>query len=256
MRTRLIIGNWKMHGDVAGNARRLDHLSAHAPRGVQIAVCPPYPFLAQCADRLRGSGIAVGAQDVSAHPGGAHTGDVSASMLAEFDCRYVLAGHSERRIDHHESDATIAHKVALAVGAGLRPVVCVGETLAERDGGRTAPVVAGQLVGALAQLAPAQLERIVVAYEPVWAIGTGQTATPEMAQAVHAMIRARLAALDPAAAASVPLLYGGSMKPANAAALLAMPDIDGGLIGSASLEPQDFIAIARAAAGTQEAAVV
>jgi triosephosphate isomerase len=238
-----------MHGDFAGNARRLDHLAAHAPRGVHVAVCPPYPFLAQCADRLRGSGIAVGAQDVSAHPVGAHTGEVSASMLAELDCGYVLVGHSERRIDHHETDEVIAHKVALAVGAGLRPVVCVGETLAERDGGRTASVVTGQLAGALALLPPAQLARIVVAYEPVWAIGTGQTATPEMAQTVHAMIRARLAALDPAAAAGVPILYGGSMKPANAAALLAMPDIDGGLIGSASLDAQDFIAIAQAAAG-------
>lgn len=255
MRTRLVIGNWKMHGTLAANARHLDHVLKHAPRGVELALCAPYPFLAQCADKLRHSGIGVGAQDVSAHAVGAHTGEVSAAMLAEFHCQYVLVGHSERRAGHHESDDTIARKVALAVGAGLRPVICVGETLAQRDDGLTEAVIRGQIGGALALLTPAQLARVVVAYEPVWAIGTGHTATPAMAQQAHAAIRARLAEFNRAAAAIVPVLYGGSVKPGNAPALFAMPDIDGGLIGAASLDPHDFVAIAQYAARVAEPAM-
>jgi triosephosphate isomerase len=185
---------------------------------------------------------------VSAHDAGAYTGEVSAAMLKDFDCAYVIVGHSERRAYHGESDEMVGRKAARAVAAGLIPIVCVGETLAEREAGQTEQVVQRQLEAVLAQLAGNDLEKLVVAYEPVWAIGTGKTATPQMAQDVHAFLRGRIAARDPQAASGIQILYGGSMKPDNAAELLAMADIDGGLIGGAALKATDFLAIVRAAA--------
>lgn len=245
MRRKLVIGNWKMHGSLASNAELLAGLRAAEPFGCDTAVCPPYPYLAACVLALQGSRIALGAQDCSAHEQGAYTGEVSAAMLADLGCRYVIVGHSERRSLHGETDALVADKAKMALAKGLIPVVCVGETLAERQAGQTESVVKRQLsavIHALGSCTP----QIVVAYEPVWAIGTGQTATPEQAQAVHAVLRAQLAAATPHAQ-SMRILYGGSVKPDNAAALFRQPDIDGGLIGGASLKAADFIAICRAA---------
>ena len=237
-RTRLVAGNWKMHGSRETIRALLDAIVAgvDAP-GAQCAICPPFPYLAQVAERLRGTAIAWGAQNVAEHAQGAYTGEVSAAMLAEFGCRYVIVGHSERRQLYGETDAQVAAKFAAARKAGLTPILCVGETLAERDAVRTTEVVARQL-GAVAFTAG------VVAYEPVWAIGTGRNATPEQAQEVHAFLRERLPR-------DTPILYGGSVKPQNAAAIFAMPDVDGGLIGGASLVAADFLAILRAAAGAK-----
>jgi triosephosphate isomerase (TIM) len=207
-----------------------------------VPVCPPYPYLRQAQEALAGTPIAWGAQDVSEHAAGAYTGEVSAAMLVEFGCRFVLVGHSERRQYYGDTDAAVAAKAAAALGAGLTPIVCVGETLAEREAGSTDAVVLRQLdavLGVVGAAAP----KLVVAYEPVWAIGTGRTATTEQAQAVHALLRARLAR---GGAGDVPLLYGGSVKADNATALFAMPDIDGGLIGGASLKASEFLAIAGA----------
>ncbi|GIK87831.1 MAG: triosephosphate isomerase [Betaproteobacteria bacterium] len=244
MRGRLVVGNWKMNGDTASNARLLDAIArgwqAAADRG--LAVCVPFPYLAQARERLAGSAVAWGAQDVSEHPSGAHTGEVSAAMVAEFGSRYAIVGHSERRQAHGESDALVAAKAAAALAADLVPVVCVGETLAEREAGATSAVVTRQIDAVIAALGPA-LARCVVAYEPVWAIGTGRTATPEQAQEVHALLRRRLAA---AGAGSIALLYGGSVKAANAASLFGMPDVDGGLVGGASLDADEFLAIGAA----------
>lgn len=195
-----------------------------------------------------GSAVVLGAQDMSAHASGAFTGEVSAAMLQEFGVQYVILGHSERRAYHGESDAAVAAKTVAALKAGLVPVVCVGETLEQREAGQTNEIVGGQLDVVLAALSVEEAARIVVAYEPVWAIGTGKTATPEMAQEVHAMLRARLGAKSAEAAAKVRVLYGGSMKPDNAGQLLAMADIDGGLIGGAALKAADFLAIIKAAA--------
>jgi triosephosphate isomerase (TIM) len=233
-RTRLVAGNWKMHGSREANRALLDAIVAGAGNtAVQCVVCPPFPYLAQVAERLRGTRIAWGAQNVAEHAQGAYTGEVSAAMLAEFACRYAIVGHSERRSLYGETDAQAAAKFALARSAGLVPILCVGETLAEREAGRTEDVVARQL-GAV------QFDGGVLAYEPVWAIGTGRNATPEQAQAVHAFLRARLPK-------DTLILYGGSVKPQNAAAIFAMPDVDGGLIGGASLAAADFLAIVRAA---------
>ncbi len=244
MRGRLVVGNWKMNGDTASNARLLDAIArgwqAAADRG--LAVCVPFPYLAQARERLAGSAVAWGAQDVSEYPSGAHTGEVSAAMVAEFGSRYAIVGHSERRQAHGESDALVAAKAAAALAADLVPVVCVGETLAEREAGATSAVVTRQIDAVIAALGPA-LARCVVAYEPVWAIGTGRTATPEQAQEVHALLRRRLAA---AGAGSIALLYGGSVKAANAASLFGMPDVDGGLVGGASLDADEFLAIGAA----------
>jgi triosephosphate isomerase len=241
-RTRLVAGNWKMHGSRESIGALLDAVTAGADAaGVQCAVCPPYPYLAQVAERLRGTPIAWGAQNVAEHAQGAYTGEVSAAMLAEFGCRYVIVGHSERRQLYGETDAQVAAKFAAARTAGLTPILCVGETLAERDARRTTNVVARQL-GAVA------FGGGVVAYEPVWAIGTGRNATPEQAQEVHAFLRERL---PEEMRRSTPILYGGSVKPQNAAAIFAMPDVDGGLIGGASLVAADFLAILRAAAGAK-----
>ncbi|HEX9433481.1 MAG TPA: triose-phosphate isomerase [Burkholderiales bacterium] len=237
-RIRLVAGNWKMHGSRAANRALLDAILEGLPKGVaQGAVCPPFPYLAEVAERLRGTPLALGAQNVSEHAQGAYTGEVSAAMLADVGCRYVIVGHSERRQIFGESDAEVAAKFAAARSAGLTPILCVGETLAEREGGRTEEVVARQL-GAVA------FSQAVLAYEPVWAIGTGRNATPEQAQAVHAFLRKRVGQ-------DTPILYGGSVKPQNAAAIFAMPDVDGGLIGGASLVAADFLAILQAA-GTKK----
>ncbi len=250
MRRKLVAGNWKMHGNLAANEALLGAvLGSVAGAGVEIAVCVPFPYLAQVQARLAGSAIGWGAQDVSAHASGAYTGEVSAAMLAEFGCRYAIVGHSERRALHGETDVQVAAKYAAALGAGLTPILCVGETLAERDGGVTEQVV-GRQFAAVADAVGAQgLAAGVVAYEPVWAIGTGRTATPEQAQAVHAYLRGAAARRDAGVASGLRILYGGSMKPANARELLAMADVDGGLIDGAALVAADFAAIVAAAAG-------
>ena len=230
-RTRLVAGNWKMHGSRASIAALLDELVKANPPG--CAVCVPFPYLAQVAERLRGSAIAWGAQNVSEHAQGAYTGEVAAAMLAEFGCRYVIVGHSERRQHYRETDAQVAAKFKAVRGAGMTPILCVGETLEERDAGKTQAVVERQL-------SAVDFADGVLAYEPVWAIGTGRNATPEQAQAVHAFLRGRVPA-------DTPILYGGSVKPQNAAGIFAMPDVDGGLIGGASLVAKDFLDIAKAA---------
>lgn len=248
MRRPLVAGNWKAHGDRSAAHRLLDAIAAaERPDGVELVVMPPMPYLGELALRYLDPSLQFGAQDVSEHPEGAHTGDVPASMLADIGCRYVLVGHSERRHDHGESAELVARKLLAARQAGLVPVLCVGETLHQREAGQTEYAIEGQLRPVL-EAGIGVLEGAVVAYEPVWAIGTGQTASPEQAQAVHAFIRSELAARDAKIAGSLPILYGGSVKPGNAAALFAQPDIDGGLIGGASLVATDFLAIAAAAA--------
>ncbi|HEY3177346.1 MAG TPA: triose-phosphate isomerase [Casimicrobiaceae bacterium] len=243
MRTKLVVGNWKMNGGLATNARLLDRLvSEWQSNGRALAVCVPYPYLGQAQAALTSSPIAWGSQDVSPHVAGAFTGDVSAGMLVEFGCRYAIVGHSERRQIHGESDVEVAEKARAALGAGMTPIVCVGESLAERDAGKTETIVMRQL-RAVMDLLGADLAKIVLAYEPVWAIGTGRTATPAQAQEVHASLRAALAK---AGAPDICILYGGSVKAANAAALFAMADVDGGLVGGASLDADEFLAIARA----------
>lgn len=242
-RKKLIAGNWKMNGSLAANAALMGELLAGIGQpACDVAVCVPAVYLAQVQLLLAGQGgIALGAQDVSQHESGAYTGDVSAAMLKELGARYVIVGHSERRQYQSETDAQVAVKAQRALAAGLTPIVCVGETLREREQGETESVVSRQL-SAVIQLNGERLADLVVAYEPVWAIGTGRTATPEQAQAVHAALRALLAAAD-LQAAGVRILYGGSMNAGNAAELLAQPDIDGGLIGGASLKARDFLKI-------------
>jgi triosephosphate isomerase len=248
MRRKLVVGNWKMNGSRAGNAELLSGIAAGLD-GAQAscAVCVPAPYLHQCEELLAGSQVGCGAQDVSAQPGGAFTGEVSAAMLAEYSCRYVIVGHSERRAYHGESSELVASKARAALAAGLTPIVCVGETLAEREAGQTVEVVTAQLDAVLALLDESAIMQIVLAYEPVWAIGTGRTATPAMAQDVHAHLRQQLAKKSALAADTVPILYGGSMKPDNAKELMAQPDIDGGLVGGAALKAADFLAIVHAA---------
>ncbi len=242
-RKKLIAGNWKMNGSLAANAALIGELLAGIGQpACDVAVCVPAVYLAQVQLLLAGQGgIALGAQDVSQYESGAYTGDVSAAMLKELGARYVIVGHSERRQYQGETDAQVAVKAQRALAAGLTPIVCVGETLREREQGETESVVSRQL-SAVIQLNGERLVDLVVAYEPVWAIGTGRTATPEQAQAVHAALRALLAAAD-LQAAGVRILYGGSMNAGNAAELLAQPDIDGGLIGGASLKARDFLKI-------------
>jgi triosephosphate isomerase (TIM) len=242
---KLVVGNWKMHGSHAANAELLQGVLAAGPFGCDVAVCAPFPYLSEVAVTLSSSHLLWGAQDCSAHEQGAYTGEVSAAMLAEFGCRYVIVGHSERRAYHAESDQLVADKAKAALARGITPIVCVGETLAQREAGETATVVKRQLSVVIHTLAHC-IGEIVVAYEPVWAIGTGRTASPEQAQEVHALLRAQLAAATPHAA-QMKLLYGGSVKPDNADTLFAQPDIDGGLIGGAALKAADFVAIARAA---------
>jgi triosephosphate isomerase (TIM) len=249
-RRRLVAGNWKMHGSRAENAALIDGLlqPATIDESVECLVCPPFVYLSEVARKLAGTPVALGAQNVCAEGPGAFTGEVAAAMLADVGCRYVLVGHSERRVIYGENDALVARKFAMAQSRGLTPVLCVGEQLGERDSGQTEAVVARQLDAVVAVSGVAALARAVVAYEPVWAIGTGRTATPEQAQQVHGFIRGRVAALDASIAARLRILYGGSCKAGNAAELFRMPDVDGGLIGGASLKAEEFLAIWSAAA--------
>ncbi len=248
MRKKFVAGNWKMHGNLATNADLLKAVRAGvAGLAADVAVCAPYPYLAQARTALEGSNVAWGAQDVSEHMQGAYTGEVSAAMLGEFGCRYVIVGHSERRSYYGDTDAVVAAKFEAAMKSGLVPIFCVGETLDEREKNVTADVVTRQLDAVITRCGIASLAKAVVAYEPVWAIGTGRTASPEQAQEVHALIRARVAREDSGVAAGLRILYGGSMKPGNAKELMAQPDIDGGLIGGAALVAADFIAICAAA---------
>lgn len=249
MRVKLVAGNWKMNGTLASNQMLLKALIplANQQGRAQCVVCAPYPYLAQVQQALRGTNIAWGAQDVCEHDNGAFTGAVSAAMLVDFGCRYAIVGHSERRSLFGESDKVVALKFCAAQKAGLTPIFCVGETLAERESGSAETVIGRQLDAVVTQAGIAALAKAVVAYEPVWAIGTGKTATPEQAQAIHAFIRGQVAALDKQVADGLAILYGGSVKAANAAQLFAMPDIDGGLIGGASLVAEEFAAICSAA---------
>jgi len=246
MREQLVAGNWKMNGGLAANSRLLGRLAsgwtATAMDGRALAVCVPAPYLAQTQAALKDRAVRWGAQDVSEHASGPYTGEVSAGMVAEFGCRYAIVGHSERRQLHGETDTVVCGKARAALAAGLTPIACVGETLAERERNETESVVGRQL-GALIAALGAEVARIVVAYEPVWAIGTGKTASPREAQSVHAKLRAQLAT---AGAGDISILYGGSVKAANAPALFAMPDIDGALVGGASLDADEFLTIGRA----------
>jgi len=246
MKKKLIAGNWKMNGTLAANEALVQALLAGAAgNDCQVSVCVPAPYLAQVQQLLAGSGIDLGAQDVSQHEAGAFTGEVSAQMLRDFGVRYCLVGHSERRQYHGESDAVVAIKAQRALAAGITPVVCVGETLAERESGLTEEVVKRQLAVVIHTNGHG-ISEIVVAYEPVWAIGTGKTASAEQAQQVHAVLRNQLRAATPQAD-KMHILYGGSMNAANAAQLLAQADIDGGLVGGAALKSADFLAIIAAA---------
>jgi triosephosphate isomerase len=247
MRRKLVAGNWKMHGSLAENeALMTGVLAGMAEVKAGVAVCVPFPYLAQAHAKLGGSNVAWGAQNMSQHGKGAFTGEVSAAMLKDFGCKYVIVGHSERRAIYGETDDVVAAKYAAAQVAGLIPILCVGETLAEREGGVTEAVVGRQLDAVLALSGVGSLSDAVIAYEPVWAIGTGKTASPEQAQAVHAFIRNKLRALDAAVADKLVIQYGGSVKGSNAAELFAQPDIDGGLIGGAALSADEFLAICRA----------
>ena len=246
MSRKLIAGNWKMNGGLAANEALVKAMLADigAP-ACDVALCAPAPYLAQLESLLQGSPIAWGAQDVSAHEQGAYTGEVSVAMLKDFGCRYAIVGHSERRQYHGETDELVAAKAQRALAGGVTPIVCVGETLAQREAGETEAVVKRQLAAVIHTVGHCITE-IVVAYEPVWAIGTGKTATPEQAQQVHAVLRAQLAAAT-TNPTRIHILYGGSMNAANAASLLTQPDIDGGLIGGASLKAADFLQIVAAA---------
>jgi triosephosphate isomerase len=247
MRKNLVAGNWKMNGSLVENAALLAGVKT-ALAGMEAVVCVPFPYLAQAQSALAGSSIAWGAQNLSEQARGAYTGEVSASMLLDFGCRYVIVGHSERRSLYGESDEMVARKYMAAQAAGLIPLLCVGELLHERESGITEQVVARQLDAVIAAAGVASLAKAVVAYEPVWAIGTGKTASPGQAQAVHAFIRGKIAALDSDVANGLVIQYGGSVKASNAAELLVQPDIDGGLIGGSSLILEEFVAICKAAA--------
>ncbi|MBV9620916.1 MAG: triose-phosphate isomerase [Gammaproteobacteria bacterium] len=249
MRRPIVAGNWKMHGSRAENARLTEELLAGCPAQPRASavVCPPFVYLQEVGRLLRDSAFSLGAQDVCADAQGAFTGEVSAAMLRDTGCEYVIVGHSERRLLYRESDQLIARKFAAALARGLKPILCVGEQLAEREAGRTQDVVARQLDVVLELSGAGALAQGVIAYEPVWAIGTGRNAAPEQAQEVHAFIRERIGARDARIAAATRLLYGGSVKAGNAAELFAMPDVDGGLIGGASLKADEFLAILAAA---------
>lgn len=246
MRRKLVVGNWKMHGNHAANTALLSNLLRTLPilQRVEVAICPPFVYLLTAREQLAGSFIKLGAQNVNAETQGAFTGEVSATMLRDCGCEFVIVGHSERRQLYGESDEQVALKASVALCNGLTPIVCVGESLAEREAGDTLVVIERQLSAVQEILSPAELKRIVVAYEPIWAIGTGRTATPEQAQVVHAFIRQQLQACH---ADTVQILYGGSVKAENAQALFAQADIDGGLVGGASLKAEEFVAICRAA---------
>ena len=250
-RTPLVAGNWKMHGTGAMAEALVDAIAAEVPDDVEVAVCPPYPYLAALAQRHADGKLRFGAQDVSEHQdAGAYTGEVSATMLADVGCTCVLVGHSERRQYHGETDAVVARKFLAAHAVGLTPIVCVGETLQQRESEHTEMVIGAQVDAILAAADDNALQGLVVAYEPVWAIGTGRTASPGQVQSVHAFIRSQLAGRDAKLSRMTRILYGGSVKPANAGELFAMQDVDGGLIGGAALSAADFLAICRAAQTT------
>ncbi len=248
MRRKLVVGNWKMFGSLAQNEVLLNAVASGMAQmqGVDCTVCVPFPYLAQAQQMLRASSVKWGAQDVHQMDKGAYTGEVAASMLCDFGCRHVIVGHSERRSLYGETSQLVAEKFVAAQKAGLLPILCVGETLAQRENGTTEAVVAEQLDAVIKLLGVQSLRNAVLAYEPVWAIGTGQTASPQQAQAVHAFIRQRVASLDGQVAQGLCILYGGSVKATNAAELFSMADIDGGLIGGASLVAEEFLAICRA----------
>ncbi len=250
MRKFLVAGNWKMNGSNAANNALVAGLLDGVPEGdgFELLVCPPFPYLAAVAQQAAGSKVSVGAQNVAEHEAGAYTGETAPSMLVDVGCAYVIVGHSERRAMYGESSQQVAAKYVAAQAAGLKPILCVGETLEERESGATESVINEQLDAVVELAGIASIAAAVIAYEPVWAIGTGMTATPDQAQDVHRHIRARLATADAELAAKVQILYGGSMKGENAPGLLGMEDIDGGLIGGASLKASDFLAIAQAAA--------
>ncbi len=248
MRRILVAGNWKLNGSLEANRELVSGIVAGAPEGVDLLVCPPFPYLGPVIKALGDSAVALGAQNVSEHAKGAFTGEVAASMLGEFGCKYVIIGHSERRSIYGETSEQVADKFVAAQEAGLIPILCVGETLEDREAGTTEAVVAEQLNAVLERAGVAAFANAVVAYEPVWAIGTGMTATPEQAQDVHAFIRGLVADKDASVADGLRILYGGSCKGSNAAGLFEKADIDGGLIGGASLKAEDFLAIADAAA--------
>jgi triosephosphate isomerase (TIM) len=249
MRRPIVAGNWKMHGSRTETARLIEELLAQGPAvpDAVCVICPPFVYLQEAARLLRGSQFTLGAQDVCADAQGAFTGEVSAAMLKDVGCEYVIVGHSERRLLYRESDQLIARKFAAAYARGLLPILCVGEQLADREAGRSREIVARQLDAVLELCGAGTLEQGVIAYEPVWAIGTGRNATPEQAQEVHAFIRARIGSRDARIAAATRILYGGSVKAGNAAELFAMPDVDGGLIGGASLKADEFLTILTAA---------
>ena len=249
MRRPIVAGNWKMHGSRTETAALIEELLGGAPEKPAAAcvICPPFVYLYEAARLLRDSVFSLGAQDVSADAHGAFTGEVSAAMLKDVGCEYVIVGHSERRLLYRESDQLVARKFAAAHAKGLAPILCVGEQLADREAGRAPEVIARQLDAVLELCGAGALAHAVLAYEPVWAIGTGRNATPEQAQDVHAFIRARVGERDARIAAATRILYGGSVKAGNAAELFAMPDVDGGLIGGASLKADEFLAILGAA---------
>lgn len=254
-RRPLIAGNWKMHGSTAMAEELVDAIAAGRPdNGAEVLVIPPFPYLDRLRRRTLEAGIGMGAQDISAHASGAYTGEVSGAMLADVGAAYVLVGHSERRDLHGESDAIVAAKVEAALAAGLKPVLCVGETRAQRENNSTESVVGRQIEAVIERCGASALADAVIAYEPVWAIGTGLVASPEQAQGVHAVIRALLARHDVILASQIRILYGGSMKPQNAAELLACEDIDGGLVGGASLDADGFVAIIAASIANGAAA--
>ena len=250
MRQRLVVGNWKMHGSLPENQALLEKVAVAAGslRRVHVVVCVPFPYLTQAQATLAGSKMAWGAQNVSQYPKGAFTGEVSAAMLRELGCRYVIVGHSERRHLFGEDDGTVAMKAKAVLAKDMVPIICIGETLAERERGITEDVIRRQF-DVVAQELGEELKVSVLAYEPVWAIGTGKTATPEQAQSVHAYVRGLLAARGSNLAGVTPILYGGSVKAANAVELFGMPDVDGGLVGGAALVAEEFIAICQAADG-------
>ena len=249
MRRPIVAGNWKMHGSRSENARLIEELLAGLPArpAASCVVCPPFVYLQEVGRLLRDSAVSLGGQDLCADTQGAFTGEVSAAMLKDVGCEYVIVGHSERRLLYRESDQLVARKFAAAHARGLIPILCVGEQLAEREAGRTGEVVARQLDVVLELCGAASFEHGIIAYEPVWAIGTGRTASPEQAEVVHDFIRARIKARDARIAAATRILYGGSVKAGNAAELFAMPNVDGGLIGGASLKADEFLAILAAA---------
>ena len=248
MRQKIIAGNWKLNGTIAETEALIKELLAgdFNTERATVVVCPPFTSLYVAAKLLKASPIALGAQDMSRHQSGAYTGEVAADMLLTVGVSYVILGHSERRQYHAEDDRLVNAKAKAALSAGLTPIICVGETLEQREAGQTEQVVGQQVDGTLAGLSADLIAKSVLAYEPVWAIGTGKTATPEMAQAVHKFIRQKVAEVDAAAAETLPILYGGSVKPENARSLLAQPDIDGALVGGASLKAADFVAIINA----------